>query len=187
MDEAIEGASPRLVLITGPAGIGKSRLLRESISEAGERFDRLLVLRGRCLAAGHGITFWALGEILRAACSISLDEPAESAIAKLEQSVAGPLASIGLGIDDIARTVAALATSANITLPDNLLEGLDPEAVFEEISRSWPRFLTGLARSWPLAIVIEDIHWADDRVLTLDRDARRAVPGADSDRRDRAA
>jgi class 3 adenylate cyclase/tetratricopeptide (TPR) repeat protein len=167
LDEAMESDSPRLVLISGPAGIGKSRMLRELISEAGARYDRLLVLRGRCLAAGHGITFWALGEILRAACSISLDEPAESAAAKLEQSVAGPLAAIGLAIDDIRRTAGALATSANLSLPDNPLQDMDPEAVFEEIGRAWPRLITGLARAWPLAVLIEDVHWADERMLGL--------------------
>src|SRR3954469_3684596 len=51
LDEAIESGSPRLVVVAGPAGIGKSRMLREMIAEAAELNDRLLVLRGRCLAA----------------------------------------------------------------------------------------------------------------------------------------
>ena len=86
---------------------------------------------------------------------------------KLQQAVAGPLAQIGLSIDQIAQTVGALATSANITLADNPLSGQDPEQVFDQMSRAWPRYVTALARTWPLAILVEDIHWADERMLSL--------------------
>ena len=67
LDEAIETAEPRLVVVSGPAGIGKSRMLREFVAGRPRVTPISLCLRGRCLAAGHGITFWALGEILRAA------------------------------------------------------------------------------------------------------------------------
>jgi class 3 adenylate cyclase/tetratricopeptide (TPR) repeat protein len=167
LEETIETALPRLVVLSGPAGIGKSRMLREFIAAAADSFDKLLVLRGRCLSAGHGISLWALGEVLRGVCSISLDEPAESAVAKLNASIAGPLASIGLSVDEIALTAAALATSANLPIPENPLEGLEPEAVFEQMGRAWPRLVTGLARTWPLAILIEDIHWADEQMLSM--------------------
>ena len=67
MDEAAETGSPRLVLVFGPAGIGKSRLSAEFVAAAQERRPGLRYLRGRCLAAGEGITYWALAEILRGA------------------------------------------------------------------------------------------------------------------------
>ena len=73
LDEVVEDGAPRLVLVSGPAGMGKSRMLREFITVAAERRPELVVLRGRCLATGHGITFWALGEVLRQLCEISLD------------------------------------------------------------------------------------------------------------------
>ena len=108
LDEVVEDGEPRLVLVTGPAGMGKSRMLREFIAAAEQGTTAALVLRGRCLATGHGITFWALGEVLRLLCGISLDEPAESAADKMRRRVAGPLAQVGLAPDEIARTIAAL-------------------------------------------------------------------------------
>jgi class 3 adenylate cyclase/tetratricopeptide (TPR) repeat protein len=167
LDEAVESGEPRLVLVSGPAGIGKSRMLREFISAASNGVADLTVLRGRCLATGRGITFWALSEILRLACAISLDEPAESAAEKLERRVVGPLAAIGLSHAEIAETIAALATSANLPLSHDPFEGLDPEDLAEQMSRAWPRLLTGFARANPLTVLVEDIHWADERMLRM--------------------
>jgi class 3 adenylate cyclase/tetratricopeptide (TPR) repeat protein len=56
---AIDERSPQLATIVGPPGIGKSRLARELI-----RRSDALVLVGRCLSYGEGITYWPLAEIV---------------------------------------------------------------------------------------------------------------------------
>jgi class 3 adenylate cyclase/tetratricopeptide (TPR) repeat protein len=167
LDEAVESGRPRLGVIGGPAGIGKSRMLREFIATAAENHADLFVLRGRCLAAGHGITFWALGEILRSACRISLDEPTDSAAQKLVETVDSLLAPLGLSVVERDETVHALAMSAGLNLTANPLAELEPEQVGEAMARAWPRFVTALARRSPVALVVEDLHWADDRMVTL--------------------
>ena len=167
VDEAIEGRTPRLAVIGGPAGIGKSRLLREFIEQASERHPDLAVLRGRCLAAGRGITFWALGEILRAACRISLDEPSESATQKLVATLDPLLAPLTLTTAERDETVFALATSAGLAMADNPLGELEPERVGEAMARAWPRFVTALAQRAPLTLLIEDLHWADERMVAM--------------------
>ena len=167
LDEAIERQEPRLVVVSGPAGIGKSRMLREFVTSATERHPDLVVLRGRCLAAGHGITFWALGEILRAAAGISLDEPADSAIEKLRRTVTAVLEPLGIRPQELDETFFALATSANLAVPGNPLDMIEPEGVGEEMARAWPRFLTGLATRAPTTIVLEDLHWADERMIGM--------------------
>jgi class 3 adenylate cyclase/tetratricopeptide (TPR) repeat protein len=167
LDEAIDAEMPRLVVVSGPAGIGKSRMLREFIAGARDRHDGLTVLRGRCLAAGHGITFWALGEVLRAACRISLDEPAETAVEKLRVSVAEILEPLGIRQQEVDETFHALATSASLPVADNPLERQEPEAVAAEMARAWPRLLTGVATRAPALLVIEDLHWADERMVGM--------------------
>ena len=167
LEEAVETEMPRLVVLSGPAGIGKSRMLREFIARGTQRHEELRVLRGRCLAAGHGITFWALGEVLRQASVISLDESGDVAAEKLRASARGLLAPLGLGEDDLDATFYALATTANIAVAGNPLEGLAPEVVGEEMARAWPRFLTGLAARSPTVILLEDIHWADERMVAM--------------------
>ena len=66
------------MLITGIAGIGKSRLAWEFF----KYMDGLWTIRwhrGRCLSYGEGVTFWALAEMVRTRCSIAEGEDPASA------------------------------------------------------------------------------------------------------------
>jgi len=87
LEDVKDSSRPRFVAVLGPAGVGKTRLVHEFVSVVSERYPAARVLRGRCLAAGRGITYWALGEMLRTACVISLDDPAEVAAEKLRSSL----------------------------------------------------------------------------------------------------
>jgi class 3 adenylate cyclase/predicted ATPase len=51
---------PRVVAVTGPPGIGKSRLA----SEIARRAKGVTALFGRCLSHGDGITYWPLREVV---------------------------------------------------------------------------------------------------------------------------
>jgi class 3 adenylate cyclase/tetratricopeptide (TPR) repeat protein len=165
--EAAETGRPRLVGVSGPAGIGKSRLVQEFLRAASARHPELTVLRGRCLAVGHGITYWALGEILRGATGIGLDDPADVAGEKLRTVIRPLLSRLGLPREEIEQTVFALAFTAGLLLPDNPLAGMEPRAVADELSRAWPRFATAYASTGPAVFAVEDLHWAEDQLLDM--------------------
>jgi class 3 adenylate cyclase/tetratricopeptide (TPR) repeat protein len=178
VDEAIETAEPRLVLVFGPAGIGKSRLVRETLVGADQRRANVRILRGRCLAAGHGITFWALGEILRAACDISLGDSAETSREKLREVLGKLLKPLAMSIPDVDETIAALAATANISLPQSPIATLEPRELADVMARAWPSFVTAIAHAAPAVLVIEDLHWADDQLLEmLEQISTRATGG----------
>jgi class 3 adenylate cyclase/tetratricopeptide (TPR) repeat protein len=61
-DRSAGEKTPLLITVLGAAGLGKTRLAAELIAEIGER---AIVLEGRCLSYGEGITFWPLQQILR--------------------------------------------------------------------------------------------------------------------------
>ncbi|HVS49303.1 MAG TPA: adenylate/guanylate cyclase domain-containing protein, partial [Candidatus Dormibacteraeota bacterium] len=154
LDEVLETQRPRLVTVLGPAGVGKSRLVREFVSDVTAGHPAARVLRGRCLAAGHGITYWALGEILRAACGIRLDDPNPMAVEKLRATVSDE------------RTVEALAATAGISVPGTRLAQMDPQSVADELAWAWPRFANAQAAE-PSVWVIEDLHWAGQPLLDM--------------------
>jgi hypothetical protein len=61
---------PQLVTLVGVPGIGKSRLVFE-LSRIGEADPELIVWRqGRSLPYGEGVTYWALGEVVKAQAGI---------------------------------------------------------------------------------------------------------------------
>lgn len=154
MDEVIDAGRPRLVTILGPAGVGKSRLVHEFVAAVRREHPQARVLRGRCLSAGHGITYWALGEILQSACDIRLDDSAASALDKLRAVV------------DDSQTVEALAATAGIAVPGGRLAQMAPQAVADELARAWPKFAsvqTGELAVW----VVEDLHWAGAALLEM--------------------
>jgi predicted ATPase/class 3 adenylate cyclase len=176
LDETIESGKPRLVVIYGLAGIGKSRLTNEFVSSARAVESRVRVLRGRCLAAGHGITYWALGEILRGACEIGLDEPNEVVRERLRTGVAEILGPLGLPPEDAQMTIAALATTVGIRLDDTAETAAGPASV-EDLARAWPRFATAYVAAGPAIWVIEDLHWAGEPAVEMLTQIARRTDG----------
>ena len=173
LDEAVETARPRLVMVFGPAGIGKTRLTSEFVRALRERIPEARVLRGRNLAAGHGITYWALGEILRAALDVGLDDPIEVVRERLQAGVADILAPLKLGDEDVDQTALALAATIGISLPE-ARGGRSVTA--DDLARAWPRFATAYAIPAPTLWIIEDLHWAGPELLEmLDHIASRTV------------
>ena len=110
LDAAASGAC-RLVSVIGEAGVGKSRLVRALVAEA-----EALVLEGRCLAYGEGITYWPLAEILRSAAGIHDETSVDDGRSRLaevagEPSVASPLqVAVGLGDGTASPETIAWAT-----------------------------------------------------------------------------
>ena len=84
---ALREPSTQLVTVVGEPGVGKSRLVWEFREEIDRRPDLVRWRQGRCLPYGEGITFWALGEIVKAEAGVlETDSPAE-ALQKLGQVV----------------------------------------------------------------------------------------------------
>ncbi|MFP5298172.1 MAG: adenylate/guanylate cyclase domain-containing protein, partial [Actinomycetota bacterium] len=75
------GSAPQLVTVLGAAGVGKSRL----VSEATGNLDDVLVVSGRCLPYGEGITFWPIREIVFALSGITEQDPQETLRTKIDE------------------------------------------------------------------------------------------------------
>jgi class 3 adenylate cyclase/tetratricopeptide (TPR) repeat protein len=150
-DRAAARRSPQLVTVVGEPGVGKSRLVRELRAVIDDRPDLTWWRQGRCLPYGEGVTFWAIGEVVKAQAGILDSEPRDAAIAKLRAAAASV-------VDDPEE-------AAWMELRLRPLVGLGgPEVERSELFAAWVRFFEGLAARSPLILVVEDLHWADDAV-----------------------
>jgi class 3 adenylate cyclase/tetratricopeptide (TPR) repeat protein len=151
-ERAVARRSPQLVTVVGEPGVGKSRLVREFRRVIDDRPDLVWWRQGRCLPYGEGVTFWAIGEIVKAQAGILDSEPTETVTAKLRSTVAALF-------DDPQE-------AAWVELRLASLVGLaGPSAERTELFAAWLRFFEALAARSPLILVVEDLHWADDAVI----------------------
>jgi class 3 adenylate cyclase/tetratricopeptide (TPR) repeat protein len=143
---AIDQSSCRLVTVLGQPGIGKSRLAAEFAASLGRRTR---VLTGRCLSYGEGITYWALGDIVRQAANLGKAD-ASTATSKLEAVLAGA--------EDADVAVALLVQAIGLERGSGATG---------DIAWAARRLFESLARKRPLVVVLEDLHWAEQALLDL--------------------
>jgi tetratricopeptide (TPR) repeat protein len=111
--------------------------------------------QGRCLPYGDGITFWALGEIVKAQAGVLESDPPAEVSGKLRAVIADLLS------DPSEREWlrARLAPLLGIADADAV------KAERAELFAAWQRFVEAMAASHPLVLVVEDLHWADAAML----------------------
>ena len=130
----------RMVVITGEAGVGKTRLMEELGALAPARGGRVLLGRGH--ETEQSLPFGPWVDALRGG-GITAD-----AAAKLDAAARAELSRLFPELG---------AASTRLAAPDN------PGRLFEGIAT----LLAGLAARTPLLVVLDDLHWADEMTLRL--------------------
>jgi class 3 adenylate cyclase/tetratricopeptide (TPR) repeat protein len=144
---------PQLVTLVGVPGIGKSRLVRELLGAVEAEPELINWRQGRCLPYGDGVTYWALGEIVKAQASILESDSAPEAAEKLHVTVHDLVEADAEWVETHLRPLVGLAAARHLP------------AEREEAFNAWQRFLEALAERGPTVLVFEDLHWADDGLL----------------------
>ncbi len=148
----IERRSARLVAVTGPPGVGKSRLRQELRNYVDGLVDTILWHSGRCLSYGEGVAYSALAEMVRQRLGIPEEAAQEEAAQKL-----------GLGLE---RWIASSAEREFLEPRLGALIGVaQPGLDRQELFAGWRLFFERLSGELPVLLTFEDLHWADDGLL----------------------
>jgi class 3 adenylate cyclase/tetratricopeptide (TPR) repeat protein len=156
---------PHLVTIYGEAGVGKSRIVGELAAWAASLAEPPIVVQGRCLPYGDGVTYWPLAEILKSQAGALDSDAPDVALAKIK----------GIGIrlltEEVSpnpeRAAAALAFTVGLGDPTLPFEHMEPRHIHAEIHEAWRSYFSALSRSRTAMVVVEDTHWADPTMLEL--------------------
>ena len=148
-----EDGRAHLVSITGIAGIGKSRLAWEFEKYVDGLAQTYRWHRGRCLAYGEGVTYWALAEMVRMRAEIIEGESPPQALAKL-RAVIEEFVSSAEEREWIEPRLAHL-----LGLEDRTARAA------EDLFSAWRLFFERISDEAPVIMVFEDMQWADESLV----------------------
>jgi class 3 adenylate cyclase/tetratricopeptide (TPR) repeat protein len=148
-----EEGRAQLVSVTGIAGIGKSRLAWEFYKYFDGIAQTVYWHRGRCLAYGEGVTYWALADMVRMRCRIAEDDPQDEALRKLQAALDEHL------LDPEERQFVEPRLAQLLALG----EGASHER--QDLFAAWRLFFERMADTYPTVLAFEDMQWADASLL----------------------
>ena len=149
----VDQRRPRLIVIDGEAGVGKSRLVAEFQSWLDTLETSTRWHRGRCLSYGEGVAFRALAEAVRTRLGLVEGDPAALAVHRLEDWLTDHAATDeGLWIGPCLEVLLGLPGPAT-----DVSRG--------ELFAAWTRFFELVGAGQPVVLVIDDAHHADDGLL----------------------
>ncbi len=149
----VSEARPHLITVTGPPGIGKSRLCREVAAVVSGDGGR--IVRGRCLPYGAQTGYEAFTRMVYEACGMLESDAPSVARAKLQAAV---------------ERLMPAAEAPDATRYLALLIGLAADDNVEEVLLLFfaaRRFIECAGLAQPTLFVFEDVHWAQSSEIAL--------------------
>ncbi|HTY73884.1 MAG TPA: AAA family ATPase [Actinomycetes bacterium] len=144
---------PRLAVVSGIGGMGKSRLVWELQKYVDGLTENIYWHQGRCPSYGEGVTFSAVADMVRRRARIADGDEPDRARELLHAS-----------LDDL---VADPEERAWLEPRIGHLLGLAPAPPggAEELFGAWRRYFERVAELGTTVLVFEDVHWADPGLL----------------------
>ncbi len=144
---ALEDQRPQLISIIGPAGIGKSRLLEEFLSQH-DATDSVQYATAHCLPYGQSLTYSPLRGLLVDMLGSKIDKP----------QVTDVFVRGGYTFENASHLAESVITTLSVEEESN-----NRESIFS----AWRLLIELLAKQSPLILIFEDLHWASDSLLDL--------------------
>ncbi|WP_437893049.1 serine/threonine-protein kinase [Sorangium sp. So ce124] len=161
----IEESTPSVVLVTGPAGIGKSRLRHELVRAIREDGEPVEVWLGQVDPMSAGSAFGLLAHALRRAIGLTDADPVEERRRKVRARVERHAAL------DAARVAPFLGELVGAPFPDDDVQlraaRRNPMLMGDQLRLAWEDFLRAECAVQPVLLLLEDLHWGDLPTVTM--------------------
>jgi len=149
----------RLVSVIGPAGIGKSRLAWEFLKYLDGLVETMYWHDGRSPAYGDGISFWALGEMVRERCGLLATDDEATTRSRVRETLERWIP------DEPERRWIEPALLTLLGLDRTPSDGGGAPARADGLFAAWRTFFERIAAEGTVVLVFEDLHWADSGLL----------------------
>lgn len=175
-DGCVADGEARAVLVTGPAGVGKSRVRYELVRALRARPGPKEIWLARADPMSAGSPFGMLAPAIRRAAGILDGEAPSIRRRKLEARVARHVPASA-----VARVSEFLGEMIGVPFPDESNVRLraarrDAGLMGDQMRQAWVDFVAGELAEQPLVVVLEDLHWGDlPSVSCIDEALRRAA------------
>ncbi|MCA9684257.1 MAG: AAA family ATPase, partial [Myxococcales bacterium] len=157
LERVIRGNVGRVMLLSGPAGVGKSALLAD--------FDAVVAGFGGYLARGK---FEAHRELPYAGFVSALAALVEQLLTESEERLQRWRQLLETNLGGIGRVVCELVPSLELVIgPQPALAELEPHEARNRIHLALSRFLASFCGDQPLVLVLDNLQWADASSLAL--------------------
>ncbi|MGY2704318.1 lambda repressor-like predicted transcriptional regulator/tetratricopeptide (TPR) repeat protein [Nocardioides sp. HB32] len=140
-----------LLLVTGEAGMGKTRLVDTAAGFAAGSGRNMFVARGTCRPLSTQVPLLPIADVLRSAYQVDEGRWLEEGLAGCAPYVRAVL----------CRLLPELGEADDT--PGMSADDWWRHRMFSAVSAAW----TSLAAVRPLAVLVEDLHWADPSTLDL--------------------
>ncbi len=176
--ESLSEPVARAVVVTGQAGLGKSRLRRELMTRAlGREGVRMVVARADVVGSGSALSLarqvverLALiteGE-LREVKAARLDRYVDTRFAGHDAFTAPERVHLREFLGELLSVPSQASPSAELSAARN-----EPRSLAEWLRRTFADTIRQEARIAPLVIVLEDLHWGDEASVEFVAEALR--------------
>ncbi len=165
--DAVRAGTGGIVLIAGEAGLGKSRLLAElrrafDADGEGERPRRWLA--GRSLSYGERLPYWPFRELLRDWLGVTAIEPELRVKVRMRSRLDALFGPAGQDIQPFLGQILGLRLDADVA---DRVQSLSPQDLHQATVDAITTLLARLAADGPVAVALDDLHWADGDSIAL--------------------